>query len=78
MCDVTGQELSTPFKLGFKYNGQELVFDVSPEIAQRFVLTLASKVDSEDLESVLDEVFGRNWRPQQNPHIEDDEEMIDL
>lgn len=59
ICDVTGQDLVRPVKMGFVIDGQNIVMEVNQEIAQKFVLSAVNRLSKEDLLDVLEEVFGQ-------------------
>ncbi len=61
ICDVTGQDLVRPVRMGFVIAGQDIVMEVNQEIAQKFVLSAVNRLSKDDLLAVLEEVFGQTF-----------------
>lgn len=64
VCDITGEEISLPVNIGFSVDGEDIKLEISHKVAQRFVIALANRVDSDVLAEVAAEVFGKDWREQ--------------
>ena len=61
VCDVTGEELVSPFFIGFSKDGRDIKLEVNQKVATRFVFALASRLSSDALSEAAEEVFGKDW-----------------
>ena len=61
VCDVTGEELVSPFNIGFNVEGRNVKLEVSQKVAQQFVFALAGRLHPDALAEVVAEVFGKDW-----------------
>lgn len=62
ICDVTGDELTSPVTIGFTLeDGRVVKFEVNQKIASQFVLALANRLSPEALLDVVEEFFNKDW-----------------
>lgn len=61
VCDATGDELVAPFHMGFVLDGKPITLEVNKDVAQKFVLTMARRLNPGDLEEIMVEFFGNDW-----------------
>lgn len=66
VCDVTGEELVSPFYIGFSVEGRDVKLEVNQKVATRFVFALASRLSPDVLAEVAEEVFGKDWDSNQD------------
>jgi hypothetical protein len=61
VCDITGEPLVSPVRLGFKTNGEEIIFETDMSKAQQLMIAFASRLSNDELIEATEEVFGKNW-----------------
>lgn len=61
VCDITGEPLSSPVKLGFRVSGEEVLLEVNMDIAQKLMFAFANRLSNDQINEATEEVFGSNW-----------------
>jgi len=61
VCDITGEPLVSPVKLGFVIGSEQIILEVNMGVAEKLVFALASRLSAEEMEEATKEAFGKNW-----------------
>lgn len=70
ICDVTGKEVDSHFRVQFTCPDGVLSLDLSKEGASRLVMAIAHEAQGAGLERALDSVLGPQWRSMLSPSRE--------